>query len=407
MAGENPEVSDVPNDDDSVTDESPVAVEPHAVPPPLPGKRGVAVVSLDRHACPKCGGKAEWSASKQMLTCPYCGTNFPREEAGDDALPALNEIEERDLLAELGRLDGSSDEWVKTTRRVQCKSCHAVLVRSSEMVAQHCDFCGAPELLDYEDIDAPIKPWAVLPAKVSQEQAYHTIKGFLASRWFAPSDLKRRNFMDRFHRVYLPYWTFDAAADCPWTADSGTYYWETEYYTDANGKRQSRQVRKTRWRPASGRISTAFDDVTVRGSRGTDPKLLDQVEPFPTDELVGYETRYVSGWQVEHYQVPLKDAAVQGRQQMHAMLERMCGRDVPGDTYRNLRIQPSYSDQTFKHILLPVWLASYRFRGKNRQAIVNAYTGTGAADYPLSPWKITFVVLAILAVIVLFMVLSQ
>ena len=38
-------------------------------------------------------------------------------------------------------------------------------------------------------------------------------------------------------------------------------------------------------------------------------QLLPKVEPFPTTEVVPYETRYISGWQVEHYQVALPAAA--------------------------------------------------------------------------------------------------
>jgi len=382
-----------------------VKVDPHRVPPPLPGQAGDlrVIESLDRHACPKCGGKAEWNPGKEMLCCPYCGTEFQLE--GPPPLP--NAVEERDLLAELGRLDEESGEWVKSTRRVQCRNCNAVIVRSTETVSQRCDFCGSPEMLDYDDIGSVIKPWGVLPGRISQEDAYHRVKEFLGRRWFAPNDLKRRNMMDRFHRVYLPYWTFDAEVSCPWTADSGTYYYTTESYKDSQGNRRTRQVRHTRWRPASGQIHTSFDDVTVKGSQGVTDNLLPKVEPFPTTEVVPYETRYISGWQVEHYQVSLPDAASTGRGLMNEMLRGMCARDVPGDTFRNLRIYPEYSAQTFKHILVPVWIASYQYRGKTWQALVNAYTGSAAAKFPISYWKVAGVTLLILLIVAIFMILSS
>ena len=32
------------------------------------------VRALDKHACPACGAQAEWNPAKQLLVCPFCGT---------------------------------------------------------------------------------------------------------------------------------------------------------------------------------------------------------------------------------------------------------------------------------------------------------------------------------------------
>lgn len=84
---------------------------------------------------------------------------------------------------------------------------------------------------------------------------------------------------------------------------------------------------------------------------------------------------------------------------MEGMLREMCAREVPGDTYRNLRIQPQYSHKTFKHILAPIWLIAYQYKGKTYQGAMNAVTGTTYAHFPKSAWKITLVVLLALLVI--------
>lgn len=398
------ETTDPPELPDEDGDATPIEVPKKRVPPPAPGERGVAaeVRSLERHVCPECGGKGEWDPGKAELVCPYCGTRFPR--VGPPPLP--DSIVEHDLdqtLAELGDKAANVDT---STRRVQCNNCHAVLVRSADTVAQHCDFCGSPELLDYQDIQSPITPESLLPAVVSKETAYHSLKKFLGERWFAPNDLKRRNLVDRIHRVYLPYWTFDASAECPWTAESGTYYYVTVTDRDANGRTVTRQERRVKWRPASGHVSTWFDDIVISGSRGLDTGLLQKLEPFPTKDLVPYETRYVSGWQVEHYQVPLMDAARMGFGTMEGLLRNMCASEVPGDTYRNLNIHPEFSDKTFKHILVPIWLLAYQYRGRIWQGAVNAVTGSTYARFPLSPWKIAFVTLLVIIVIVIIVVLA-
>jgi len=92
---------------------------------------------------------------------------------------------------------------------------------------------------------------------------------------------------------------------------------------------------------------------------------------------------------------------------MHQQLEALCAQQVPGDTYRNLRIAPEYSAQTFKHILVPVWLLAYTYGAARYQVVVNGSTGTIAGQYPKSPWKILFVVLLAIVVLAIVMYASS
>jgi hypothetical protein len=117
------------------------------------------------------------------------------------------------------------------------------------------------------------------------------------------------------------------------------------------------------------------------------------VEPFPTDALVPYDPGYLAGWIVERYQIDLVAAAGRSRQQMDARLRELCARQVPGDTQRNLEVRATYSGQTFKHILAPLWLATYAYRGKIRQVVVNGVTGQAAGDRPWSWAKIALAAL--------------
>ena len=71
------------------------------------------------------------------------------------------------------------------------------------------------------------------------------------------------------HGLYLPYWTFDAQVHADWTAESGYYYYETESYTDGQGRRQTRQVQRTSAGcRAAGSLEHFFDDELVPASRG-------------------------------------------------------------------------------------------------------------------------------------------
>jgi len=360
------------------------------------------IVAIEKHPCPACGAQAEWDPSKQKLVCPFCGTEAPYVVDKD-----TGKIQELDLVSALRAIPDEQRGWQTERRSVQCQSCKAVMVYDPALVGQNCEFCGSPALVDYQEIKSPIRPQSLLPFKVTLAEVRDHMRGWYAGRWFAPNALKNRALVDQTKGMYLPYWTFDAHAECPWRAEAGYYYYVQEEYTDNEGKRQTRQVQKVRWEPASGHVSHFFDDEPVSGSRGVDAGLLRGIEPFPTKELVPYDTAYLSGYVVEHYQVVLLDAARQARERMTGELRALCSSEVPGDTQRNLEIFPTYSAETFKHILVPVWLLTYTYGRRVFQVVANGYTGAISGRYPKSPWKIAVAVFFAIVVAIIFLLLAQ
>ncbi len=359
------------------------------------------LLARDKYHCPACGADAHWNAAKQALVCPYCGAVSPAE------ITPEGDIKEHDLVTALRAIP--DDERGYNTERVsvKCQSCQAISSFDPNRVGQNCEFCGSAQLVPYEQTKAPIRPESLLPFVVTQIVVRESVRKWYASRWFAPSSLKRRALTDTVKGVYLPYWTFDAKVHADWTAESGYYYYVSESYRDAQGKHQTRQVRKIRWQWSSGSLQHFFDDHLIPGTKGVHPTLLAKVEPFPTKELKPYDAGYLAGWVVEQYQVDLSSAAQRSRQEMDAAVRSMCASRVPGDTHRNLQVSASYSALTFKHVLVPVWLLTYDHGRKSYQVLVNGYTGEIAGERPYSFWKITFLVLAILAVIGIVVLLAN
>ena len=79
----------------------------------------------------------------------------------------------------------------------------------------------------------------------------------------------------------------------------------------------------------------------------------------------------------------------------------------PATRYRNLRVHATYTNQTFKHILVPVWLLSYVYGAKSYQVVMNGVTGTLAGGRPWSWIKIALLVLLAIVLLVLFNSLSR
>lgn len=349
--------------------------------------------ALAKFACPACGGEAVWNPAKQKLVCPFCGTESPARLGADGA------IVEHDLVAALRGLGDDARGWQADKREVRCQSCNAISVLDPARQAQACQFCGSAQLVPYQETRPAFRPESVLPLRVPEAAARDGIRRWYGRLWLAPTALKRRALTDTVKGVYLPYWTFDARADARWTAEAGHYYYTTETYVE-NGQTRTRQVRQIRWEPAAGTLTHVFDDDLICASVGVNPDLVRGVEPFPTTDLKPYDPGFVAGWVVERYQIDLVAAAERAREAMMAKLTALCGAAVPGDTYRNLRVDADWSAQTFKHILAPIWLLSYSYGARKFQCVMNGVTGAIRGQYPKSPWKVALLILAVIVVLV-------
>ena len=354
-------------------------------------------VALSKFACPACGGEATWNAARQKLVCPFCGTESPATQG------AAGAIVEHDLVTALRGIGDDARGWQSDRRQVKCRSCNAISVLDPTRQAQNCEFCGSAQLVPYEETKPAFRPESVLPFKISESAARDRIRAWYGKLWLAPSVLAKKALTDTVRGIYLPYWTFDARVDAEWTAEAGHYYYTTETF-EQDGRTQTRQVQHVRWEPAEGGFRQAFDDDLVCASVGIHAELLRGIEPFPTGELRPYVAGYVAGWIVERYQIDLIAAAQRARDSMDAKIRSSAAQQVPGDTFRNLNVRATYSAQTFKHILAPVWLLSYTYGARVFQCAMNGVTGAIRGEYPKSPWKVALVIVAV--IIVVFIALS-
>jgi hypothetical protein len=257
-------------------------------------------------------------------------------------------------------------------------------------------------VLEQSENSNALRPESLLPFQIDKPRANQAFARWLGKLWFRPSDLKRMARVQEVSGVYVPFWTFDAHVDSFWTADAGYHYEETERYTaEENGRTVTRErtVQHTRWEPAEGQRGDDFDEVLVCGSVGLPRELAEGLHTFDTSKLVPYAPGYLAGWRAEEYAVDLQQGFGQAQEKMAAKQQERCAGDVPGDTHRDLQVQNQFSDVTFKHVLLPVWIAAYRYNNKVYRFLVNGQTEEVVGDAPWSAAKILSFILAIGAAI--------
>ncbi len=340
--------------------------------------------------CEQCGASLAFSPGQQALSCPYCGHVTP-------ILLAADAVAEHDYLTFLRDI---ADEAPLTEKQlIRCNTCGAQTTQPPHIVASSCAFCGSP-VVTQTITQRSIKPESLLPFVITRKQAQTSFDQWLASLWFAPSNLKQLAATDgRLTGMYVPYWTYDCRTVTHYTGQRGDDYWVTESYTvHINGKsqRRTRQVRKTRWRSASGTVRNSFDDLLVLASRSLPQKYIEALEPWDLDHLVAYNDDFLAGFSAESYQLSLDEGFTVACGLMEPAIHSTIRSDIGGDHQRISTTDIHHHDITFKHLLLPVWISAYRYHQKVFRFLVNARTGEVQGERPWSYWKITALVVTIL-----------
>jgi DNA-directed RNA polymerase subunit RPC12/RpoP len=347
-----------------------------------------------RWPCEQCGAQLRYAPGQTRLVCEHCGhAQTIRAEAPRARARALQELD----LARGLRDDLGSGEMVEV-RTTSCPNCGAQVEITGATHATECAFCATPVVLD-TGTQRHIKPQALVPFTLSEAEARKAMIAWMGSLWFAPSTLLEYARKGRaMNGVYVPFWTFDADTASRYSGERGEYYYETRTVrVRVNGRMETRQerVRHTRWYSASGRVARDFDDVLIMASRSLPARLGNELTPWDLGALVPYGPEFLAGFQSEGYTVSLSDGHTEARERMSAVIVQDVRRDIGGDEQRVHDVDTDWSDETFKHILLPVWMAAYKYNGKSYRFLVNGQTGEVQGERPWSVWKIAFAVLLV------------
>lgn len=352
--------------------------------------------------CDSCGAGLRFAPGQTQLVCNHCG--HVQSIAAEGPWAQSRALAELDLQQGLRNdLPGTIMDEVRATT---CPSCGALVEFDGAAHATECPFCATPVVAETGS-HRLIKPQALIPFVLSEAEARSAMTAWLGRLWFAPSglvDYARRG--RAMTGMYVPYWTFDAETRSRYRGQRGDHYYQTQTVTvQVNGRAEPRQqqVRHTRWSPASGQVARRFDDVLVMASSSLPQRLGDELTPWDLNTLVAYKPDFLAGFRAEGYTVPLADGYIVARARMAGVIQMDVRQDIGGDEQRIDAVETAHSKETFKHILLPIWIAAYKFNGKSYRFLVNGQTGEVQGERPWSVWKILlacFVVAAIIGTVV-------
>lgn len=337
--------------------------------------------------CIDCGGTMDYDPATGKMVCPYCG----REEVivVENAKFVAQELDFNKVS------DANNCDWGIKTKNVICKSCGAKTVYSAKDIANVCPYCGSNQVME-EKTENIMAPGGVIPFGISSKEASVRFKSWIGNKFFCPKLAKESAKPKAFQGMYVPYWTFDARTNSSYVG---------EYGKSRTVKRGDKTVTEMKWYHTSGMYKQSFDDVLVCGTSSQNQNLICGVEPYDTKKAVEYQPEYMAGFIAESYTIKVKDAWNTAKNKMKEVIKSGIRRKIENEHFaqdsRITSLNTSYSDVTYKYLLLPVWISSFQYKEKIYHFMINGQTGKVSGKTPLSAIKITLTAVAVIAVIAL------
>lgn len=320
-------------------------VDPNQMPSVEPGEQ--RPVQAQRFECPNCGGRLTYAPDGKSLVCEYCQA---REQLSPS--PESEGEAERDFTIALATAHGHTKPVA--TRSFDCQACGAVYMLSPHSLSMTCPYCASVYVVEHTQTLELIPPEEMLPFKQDKESVHKRLQGWLKKQKLpsGASLVPPRGF-------YLPVWAFTISGVVPY-----------RYWDDEDDK------------PKSGSKLFSYHNVLVPASSKAPEMFLDEINNYQLEQLEAYDPGYLAAWPAETYQISLSDASLKARWKTLDRARRSIRREI-SKPVRELNLNSmDLMIETFKLILLPLWMANYGYQGESYLILVNGQTGRVRGQKP-------------------------
>ena len=269
-----------------------------------------------------------------------------------------------------------------STHNFQCAGCGASMSYDASARTLRCPFCGSGKLEAQNDASA-LAARRVAPFEVDRQRAESILRKWLGNGFWRPGDLATAAMLTKMTPVYVPYWVFCATTYTYWTADS------SQTPLGARGD----------WFPLAGEHHGRYEGLLVGASSVLTPQETWSICPFDLSRAVAPDNVDLENSVVEQFRVQRKYARPQARQGLEAMERDACQKYVPGRC-RNMKVNVRLEGLSSEPVLVPVWVAAYRYKGSVYRFLLNGQTGKASGEAPISWRKIVGLIAVVLLVIV-------
>lgn len=336
--------------------------------------------------CPQCGAVTRYDVAAGGVACEHCGytTAAQAQQVG---------LRAQSMEFTLETLSKSEMGWGVARKELHCNSCGADMAIAENALTATCPFCASNRVNVRVAPDDQLRPRFLIPFKIKPQDTRSLAQKWLGQGWYHPDALGASAIVDRFTGIYLPFWTFSAHITSDWKAEVG-YEKQEDYYDSDSKSWKTRTVIDWKWE--SGRVHVQATDLLVCGSTRVSRVIINRLNRFDLTALVNYAPDFLAGWQAQTYDLTLPKAWDLGKAEMRERAKSACYSDTGSSHVRNFSMAADFGDESWRYVLLPVYVAAYQFEGKVYQVMVNGQTGEVAGQKPVAWWKIWLAIAAML-----------
>lgn len=328
------------------------------------------VVSARRDfKCLKCGGELRFDPELIDLKCEHCGYVEVVEEVS-----AVG----REQVLDFSIAVKQGHRWAEAQRRFTCGQCHATTLLAVGQTSAECPFCGTAALVAAPEERELLPLQGLIPMAFEADVAQKNYRAWLGNGFFDPDDLKHLAARTGLHPAYVPFWTFSATLTAHWRGQ----------VSEGSGKYQ-------RWVWRTGDRTFFYTDLLIAGLKALPAKLIQKVQNYDLSKLIVYKPEYLAQWPAALYDLALADASLVAREIMVKDAEKqLATKAVANKQVIDLSVTTSnFSGQTYKLVLLPLWIGAYRYQNQIYRVLINGQTGQVVGDKPRDAVKVALVVM--------------
>ena len=347
---------------------------------------------VTNHKCPACTGPLHFAGDSGKLECEYCGSSFEVEEIEalyaakeEEAVKASEEAAEKKEkeAAEGWDFSSVSDDWGEdagSMRAYTCPSCGAELICEETTAATSCPYCDNPTVIPGQ-FGGTLKPDYVIPFRVSKEDAVKALKNYYKGKKFLPKAFSATNHIEEVKGIYVPFWLFDGTVRGRMTFDCTT----VESFTTSD-----EQVTITKHYHEYRTGEASFEKIPTDASSKMPDAHMDSIEPFDYGEMKPFSTAYLPGFLADKYDVSMEDSAARAdaraKNSVRSDMAADAGVGYASCTPRDESL--SLERGKVSYALLPVWMLTTKWEGKEFLFAMNGQTGKFIGDLPIAKSKV-------------------